>query len=93
MATDNKQKANKLSESILNYFAAFTETGFNFRTLINYRWTNNEHILTLSSDDILLGINEAISGKFGLVYLKTCIKQKFNKKAELNKKLLATEIG
>jgi hypothetical protein len=30
MATDNRQKANKLSESILNYFAAFTETRFNF---------------------------------------------------------------
>jgi hypothetical protein len=112
--------------SILNYFAAFTETRFNFRTLINYRWTNNEltldlsifqdlqdvllqkikagdntpiivrnieHILTLSGDDILLGINEAISGKFGLVYLKTCIKQEFNKKAELNTKFLATEMG
>ena len=48
MATDTKQKANKLSESILNYFAAFTETRFNFRTLINYRWTNNELTLNLS---------------------------------------------
>jgi hypothetical protein len=31
----------------LNYFAAFTETRFNFRTLINYRWTNNELTLDL----------------------------------------------
>ena len=36
------QKNNKLPLSILNYFAAFTETKFNFRTLINYRWTNDE---------------------------------------------------
>jgi len=32
----------------LNYFAAFTETRFNFRTLINYRWTDNELTLDLS---------------------------------------------
>jgi len=52
---DNKQKANKLSANILNYFAAFTETRFNFRTLINYRWTDNE--LTLD-----LGIFKEFSG-------------------------------
>lgn len=44
----NKKSANKLSESILNYFAAFTETRFNFRTLINYQWTNDELTLDLS---------------------------------------------
>ena len=38
----------KLPSSILNYFAAFTETKFNFRTLINYRWTNDELTLDLS---------------------------------------------
>ncbi len=43
-----KQKnANRLSASILNYFAAFTEIRFNFRTLINYRWTDNELTLDL----------------------------------------------
>lgn len=39
---------NKLSKQILNYFAAFTETRFNFRRLISYQWTNNE--LTMSLD-------------------------------------------
>jgi len=48
MPTKNKKEANKLSSNILNYFAAFTETRFNFRTLINYRWTNNELTLDLS---------------------------------------------
>ena len=43
----NKKSVNKLSESVLNYFAAFTETRFNFRTLINYRWTDNELTLDL----------------------------------------------
>ena len=38
----------KLPSSILNYFAAFTETKFNFRTLINYRWTDDELTLDLS---------------------------------------------
>ena len=38
----------KLSKEILNYFAAFTETRFNFRRLINYRWTNSELTLDLS---------------------------------------------
>ena len=39
---------NKLPEGILNYFATFTETRFNFRRLINYKWTNNELTLDLS---------------------------------------------
>jgi hypothetical protein len=97
----NKKSATRLSANILNYFAAFTETRFNFRTLINYRWTdneltldlgifqefqdellqriktgdstpitvkNNEHVLSLSGDDVLLEINKALSDKFGLEY-------------------------
>jgi len=117
---------NKLSTTILNYFAAFTETKFNFRTLINYRWTNNEltldlgifqdfqdvllqriksgdnspfivrsndHILSLSGDEVLLEIKEAISDRFGLDYLKTCVKQEFAKRSERNTALIATEKG
>ena len=117
---------NKLSTTILNYFAAFTETKFNFRTLINYRWTNNEltldlgifqdfqdvllqriktgdnspltlrsndHILSLSGDEVLLEINESISDRFSLDYLKTCVKQEFTKRAERNTALIATEKG
>ena len=38
---------NKLPKSILNYFATFTETRFNFRTLINYQWTDDELTLDL----------------------------------------------
>ena len=115
MPQKNKTRANKLSTSILNYFAAFTETRFNFRTLINYRWTNdeltldlaifqdfqdiilqklkagdkarlviksNEYILSLSCDELLLKINEALSDKFGLNYLKTSIQQQFAKRAD-----------
>ena len=126
MPIQNKKSDNKLSTSILNYFAAFTETKFNFRTLINYRWTNNEltldlaifqdfqdsllqkiktgdntpltvrnneHILSLSEDELLLEINEAISDRFGLDYLKTCVKQEFTKRAERNTALIATEKG
>ncbi|MBN2373557.1 AAA family ATPase [bacterium] len=37
-----------LPNEILNYFATFTETRFNFRRLINYKWTNNELTLDLS---------------------------------------------
>ena len=48
MPINNLKSANKLSTNILNYFAAFTETRFNFRTLINYRWTNNELTLDLA---------------------------------------------
>ena len=48
MPIDNLKKADKLSTNILNYFAAFTETRFNFRTLINYRWTNSELTLGLA---------------------------------------------
>jgi len=125
MAIENK-KANKLSTTILNYFAAFTETKFSFRTLINYRWTNNEltldlaifqdfkdvllqrikagdntpltvknneHILSLSGDEVLLDINEALSARFGLDYLKTCVKQEFARRAERNTALVATEKG
>ena len=44
----NSQKSIKLPLSILNYFASFTETKFNFRTLINYKWTNNELTLDLA---------------------------------------------
>ena len=32
----------------ITFFAAFTETTFNFRTLINYRWTNNGLTLDLA---------------------------------------------
>ena len=39
---------NNLPKQILNYFATFTETRFNFKRLINYRWTNNELTLDLS---------------------------------------------
>ncbi len=39
---------NKLPKQILNYFATFTETRFNFRRLINYKWTNNELTLDFS---------------------------------------------
>ena len=39
---------NNLPREILNYFATFTETRFNFRRLINYKWTNNELTLDLS---------------------------------------------
>jgi len=37
-----------LPKEILNYFATFTETRFNFRRLINYKWSNNELTLDLS---------------------------------------------
>jgi hypothetical protein len=126
MTAKNRKSASKLSTSILNYFAAFTETKFNFRTLINYRWTNNEltldlaifqdfqytllqrikagdktplivknneHILALSGDEVLLEIDNALSGKFGLDYLKTCVKQECAKRAERNTALVATEKG
>ena len=48
----NTKRALKLSANILNYFAAFTETRFNFRTLINYRWTDNEQALILEYDGV-----------------------------------------
>jgi hypothetical protein len=122
----NSKTTNSLATSILNYFAAFTETKFNFRTLINYRWTNDEltldlsifqdfqdvllqrikngddtpltvkngeHILTLSGDEVLLELNKALSSKFGLDYLKACIKQESEKRAERNTALIATEKG
>ena len=73
---DNKQKANKLSANILNYFAAFTETRFNFRTLINYRWTNNELTLDLGifqdfQDELLQRIKTGDS-YFGKTPLDSC---------------------
>ncbi|MCG6537939.1 MAG: hypothetical protein L7F78_25290, partial [Syntrophales bacterium LBB04] len=37
-----------LPKKILNYFATFTETRFNFKRHINYKWTNNELTLDLS---------------------------------------------
>jgi hypothetical protein len=37
-----------LPKEILNYFATFTETRFNFRRLISYKWSNNELTLDLS---------------------------------------------
>jgi len=122
----NKKSVNKLSESVLNYFAAFTETRFNFRTLINYRWTdneltldlgifqdfqnellqkiksgdstpltikNNEHVLSLPGDDVLLEINKALSDKFGLGYLQSCLEQKIQKVAERDVVFIATEKG
>ena len=48
MPGQSTKQSNKLASSILNYFAAFTETRFNFRTLINYRWTDNELTLDFS---------------------------------------------
>jgi len=126
MPKDNRKRANKLPTCILNYFAAFTETKFSFRTLINYRWTNNDltldlsifqdfqdlllqriksgdnnpltvrnndHILSLPGDDVFLEIKEVISDRFGLDYLKTCVKQEFTKRAERNTALVATEKG
>jgi len=48
VTSKSKSQSAKLSSAILNYFAAFTETRFNFRTLINYRWTDNELTLDLS---------------------------------------------
>lgn len=39
---------NNLPKQILNYFATFTETRFNFRRLINYKWTNDELTLDFS---------------------------------------------
>ena len=122
----NNKSATRLSANILNYFAAFTETRFNFRTLINYRWTdneltlylgifkefqdellqriktgdsapltvrNNEHVLSLSGDDVLLGINKALSDKFGLEYLKSCVEQEIQKVAERDVVFIASEKG
>jgi hypothetical protein len=122
----NPKSAINLSANILNYFAAFTETRFNFRTLINYRWTDNEltldlgifqdfqdellqrirtgdstpitvkkdeHVLSLSGDDVLLEINKALSGEFGLEYLKSCVEQEIQKVAERDVVFIATEKG
>ncbi len=50
----NQKNSTRLSANILNYFAAFTETRFNFRTLINYRWTKGgkEQALILEYDGV-----------------------------------------
>lgn len=125
-AIPNKKSVTRLSANILNYFAAFTETRFNFRTLINYRWTdneltldlgifkefqeellqriksgdrtsltvrNNEHVLSLSGEDVLLEINNALSDKFGLEYLNSCVEQETQKVAERDVVFIATEKG
>jgi very-short-patch-repair endonuclease len=42
-----RSNSKKLPLSILNYFAAFTETKFNFKTLVNYCWTDDEFSLDL----------------------------------------------
>ncbi|NCC61645.1 MAG: hypothetical protein EOM12_12050, partial [Verrucomicrobiae bacterium] len=71
--------ANILSKQILNYFATFTETRFNFKRLINYRWTNNELTLDISLfpnfqnellDRIKTGQLDSISIKRGEYALK-----------------------
>ena len=36
------------AKSILNYFATYNETRFNFKKKIAYSWTNNELTLDLS---------------------------------------------
>ena len=48
MTVETSSRPSKLASSILNYFAAFTETRFNVKTLINYAWTDNELTLDLS---------------------------------------------
>ena len=126
MSINNLKKANKLSTNILNYFAAFTETRFNFRTLINYRWTNNEltldlaifqefqdtllqrikagdstpisvknneHVLTLSRDEILPEIDKAFLNKFSAEYLETCIEREHQRIVERDKAVADTEKG
>ena len=69
----NKKSATRLSANILNYFAAFTETRFNFRILINYRWTDNELTLDLGifqdfQDELLQRIKTGDS-TVGTIYL------------------------
>ena len=122
---DTAADINRLPLSILNYFAAFTETRFNFHTLINYRWTNdeltldlslfrdftqmlferiksgdiaalsvrpNEHTLSLLGEDILIEIEKALSNKFDISYLNTCIEQERQKLNERqNTNLLSQE--
>jgi superfamily I DNA and/or RNA helicase len=41
-------KNQKLSSQILNYFATFTETRFNFRRTVEYSWKNDETTLDFS---------------------------------------------
>ncbi len=63
---------NKLPKEILNYFATFTETRFNFRRLINYKWTNNEFTLDLSlfPEFQLLLLNKIKDGDLSPVAVK-----------------------
>ena len=63
---------NKLPKEILNYFATFTETRFNFRRLINYKWTNNELTLDLSlfPEFQLLLLNKIKTGDLSPVAVK-----------------------
>ena len=62
----------KLPKEILNYFATFTETRFNFRRLINYKWTNNELTLDLSlfPEFQLLLLNKMKNGDLSAVAVK-----------------------
>ena len=54
---------------------------------------NNEHVLSLSGDDVLLEINKALSDKFGLEYRKSCVEQEIQKVAERDVVFIATEKG
>ncbi len=61
-----------LTQSILNYFATFTETKFNFRTLINYKWTEDEFTLDFSLYPEFQSklINKIKSGDLGNIEIK-----------------------
>ncbi|MCK5680949.1 hypothetical protein KAI46_09095, partial [bacterium] len=50
----------KLPQEILNYFATYTETRFNFRRLVNYKWTNDEKTLDFS---LFPGFQQSLLGK------------------------------
>ena len=56
----------QFAKSILNYFATYTETRFNFRKKIDYKWTDNTFTSDLSvfpdfQKNILSTIKEGIS--------------------------------
>ena len=55
--------------------------------------TKKAHVLSLSGDDVLLEINKALSDKFGLEYLKSCVEQEIQKVAERDVVFIATEKG
>jgi very-short-patch-repair endonuclease len=119
-----RSNSKDLPLSILNYFAAFTETKFNFKTLVNYCWTDDEfsldlglfqefqeqllekikagdkapvaikpheHTLSLLKEDLLFDIENALSGKFGPDYLKTCVEQALAAIVEADKVLIASD--